>query len=199
MTSADEIKAALTDVRNAYRLLYLYHRRIIDLMIEVTRYMQCQFYYQAYRPGRNLYGREKWDQMLPMLRNCFLFLPPGQNENKLKSGDWMLTIRIRSDSAFPLDENVPNPDISKFPAPEIAKSLLALHVYRSMADQERNWYFGVWEALDWPKNDEVTIEFDGAIKTYGMEYDLVDLIDSAAVESRIKDFQKRLHENLAIM
>ena len=194
MTSDDDIKSALTDVRKAYRLLFLYHQRVADLMAELASLMRCEFYYQAYRPQRHgVYGR-KWDQTLPMIRNCVLFLPAGQDQGSenLKAGDWMLALLVHSDSEFSLDEDAAEPDLAKLRPPEAAQSRLSLMVYRSMIDQQRNWFYGVWQALNWPKDRQVTLELDGAVATYAMQSDLAELADSDAVKRRIADFQSAL-------
>jgi len=44
MTTKDEIQAALVDVRRAYRLLYLYQRRVIDLAKQTADSFDKRFY-----------------------------------------------------------------------------------------------------------------------------------------------------------
>lgn len=196
MTNDNDVKSALADVRRAYRLLFLYHRRVADLIAEIASLMRCEFYYQAFRPQRHgVYG-QNWDQALPMIRNCFLFLPSGQETQELRTGDWMLAVLVHSDTEFPLDD-APDVSLAKLRPPEAAQSRLSLMVYRSMMDQERNWYHNVWLAAGWPKDGQVTVDIDGAIATYAMSFDLAGLTDSDAVKSQVTRFQDALRrENL---
>lgn len=192
MTSANDIKSALCDVRKAYRLLFLYHRRVADLITEIAGLMRCDFYFQAFRPQRHgVYG-QNWDQALPMIRNCFLFLPTGQDAEDVKTGDWMLAVLVQSDTGFPLDGEAPGLNLATLLPVDAAQSRFSLMVYRSMIDQQRNWYRNVWDAVSWPKDREVTLELDGAIKTYAMSFDLAELADNDTVKDRVAHFQDAL-------
>jgi len=79
-----EIDNALQDVRKAYRLLYLYQRRTMNIVQRITKEFDCQYYgwvpYKFYRPPKfgtkDIFNRWAWD-MLPMYDVSFLFLKTG--------------------------------------------------------------------------------------------------------------------------
>ena len=192
----DDVARALVEVRKAYRLLYVYQCRVIDMMKAIAGGLGCQFYWQGFRAPRDE-PLEKPIALLPMWINCFLFLPEKQHHTALKKGDWMLSLRLISDTTFTPPDWDGDPDITKLPSFESAKSVLQFHVYLSLEDQQRDWNYGVWNSLGWPPIDEVH-DFDHGIRTYAQVFDLAALATKAAIDAAVSEFKEQLRVKLGI-
>ena len=99
MVNDEELSRALLDVRKAYRLLYLFQQRIMDLMAQFSGALGQSFWYwlpagdeEAILGSKNPVERSSW-KMLPLFDASLLFLPPGVDPNSgPQKGQWLLEL-----------------------------------------------------------------------------------------------------------
>lgn len=104
----DDLSQALIAVRKAYRLLYLFQRRVLDVVEEISTKLGHDFYYwlpsgdeEAVRGGANPCDRSAW-KMLPLFDANFLYLPPGvKSTDTPRKGQWLLEIIVCPDDGEP--------------------------------------------------------------------------------------------------
>ena len=128
----DELQKALLDVRKAFRLLWLYQRRVLDIIHLITDKFNHEFYCWAPMGGKPP-GRMTTDptdnwawSMLPFYQLCLLYPPSDAILGQPKKGEWLLEIGIQSDDGFPIGEEETEPDPTQFPSVETCSSILSL-------------------------------------------------------------------------
>jgi hypothetical protein len=108
-----EVSSALGDVRWAYRLLWLYQRRVNDIFKLIAKqFMDAEFYiidyYYGGPPKRDRSSMESTWRMLPMSQVHFLYCrhapseryPKSDWSNFPKSGDYLTDLYLISDTAL---------------------------------------------------------------------------------------------------
>ncbi len=207
-SNSDELKKALLDVRKAFRLLFLYQRRVLDLAMTFANEMSLRPYCVGYgfnRPATaNPFDKWVWD-MLPMYRVSFLFLSPLTDQNHPKRGEWLLDIHLVSDSGYPegisWKKGEPNP-VTFSPA-ENCVSLLGIYAFKSDRDERRNWHDDVWHpAINYPSRypsdwNVVTNDKNG-VSIYGAQFDLSKLTNKEAMLGTADQFKEGLARELQI-
>lgn len=205
---SDELKLALVDVRKAFRLLFLYQRRILDFSKTFANEMGLRPYSAVYGFNRpttvNPFDKWVWD-MLPMYRVSFLFLSLSTDQNQTKKGEWLLAIHLVSDTGYPdgisWKKGEPNP--LDFPVAEDSFSRLGIYAFKSDIDERRNWQESVWRPAinylpkypsDW---NVVTIEKIG-VSICGAQFDLSDLSNKEAMLRTASQFKEVLARDLQL-
>lgn len=192
-----DLSDALRDVRQAYRLLWSYQRRILDLArVVLAAFPEHEFY--AWRPRigdpppqltGNPLQRWAWD-FLPLAEACFLFLPGGADRNAPKAGEWMVELRVRADDGHEDYAETGEFDPALFIPAEGTTSSLWLYLWLCDEGVSRNWFNWVWQNAGWPVVDDVPMQHPkGPFRIVGRKVDLATLPDRAAVEAMVTDFR----------
>jgi hypothetical protein len=207
MSENDALVAAFIDVRRAYRIIWMYQRRVLDLVSEIAEKFDLVFYAwspQEYdRLGRFTTDPTKnwaWD-MLPLYNTSFLYLPEGADPNRIRAGDWMLEIAVISDQGYngkALENG--EVDASLFLPAEKTRSILGLYAWRGTKALDCNWFNSIWdsEKMDWPKDGELAENARNNIKIVGKVFELSSLSDYAAVEAAVANFKLLVGNKLGI-
>jgi hypothetical protein len=194
MVDQDDLKQALLDVRKAYRLLFWFQRRILDLVQELSGKLGQEFY--VWLPAgdnesigwlRNPLQTSAW-KMLPIHNASFLFLPPGADRNAPRKGEWLLEIQFYDDGEPEESWEEPTPQEFKDPTESHSK----IYLYAFVAQQDLgaiNWYHDLYYETDWPAVDEVPETTAEGLLAVGLSIDLADLPNSAAVENLAERFR----------
>jgi hypothetical protein len=197
MTDYDEIGRALLDVRKAYRLLYLFQRRLLDLAAQVSERLGQEFWWwlpagdqAAIQGGTNPLERSAW-KMLPLFGARFLYLPPGVRAgDPPQGGQWLLELILGPDDGEP-EAGRGDPDPADFPDPTQCHSMIYLHARIIQADMPgKNWWSYGYEKSEWPELDEVAKDNDAGVRVIGLSRDLAVLMDPSAVDALADRFQE---------
>lgn len=210
MPENDALVAALTDVRRAYRILWMYQRRVLDLVSQIAEKFDLTFYAWAPQEYERL-GRfttdptKKWAwDMLPLYNTSFLYLQEAADRNRTRTGDWMLEIAVISDEGYnPKALENGEVNASQFPPAEQTRSILGLYAWRSTKTLDRNWFNSIWDSWDsekmgWPEDGDLVENAERNIMIVGKTFDLSDLSDKTAVETAVAGFKLLLGNKLGI-
>jgi len=204
MTVVDGLDAALLDVRKAYRLIYLYQRRVLDLCEEIKKALSgnLDFYYWIPSSGVSLKRfdhspcmQDAW-AFLPLYDFCALYLPHGGHYEELKAGDWMLIVRISADSGKP-DSPERDVDPRTFKDVPNCESTVRLYLYYCSQASTANWYSKVFSDNQWPRDDGKGT-FDGGISTFGLKFPLARLSNAEDVSVSVKQFLEKMQAALPL-
>jgi hypothetical protein len=197
MTNYEELSHALFDVRKAYRLLYLFQRRILDLAEQLSGKLGQQFYYwlpagdeEAVRGSANPFERNAW-KMLPLFDASFLYLLPGVNATDApRKGQWLLELLLSPDDGQPEGgRGEANP--AEFADPAQCHSKIYLYAFIVQEDvQGKDWWRGVYQNSEWPEEDGVVKANGAGVCVIGLSSDLASLADSSAVDSLADRFRE---------
>lgn len=207
-SDSDELKLALVDVRKAFRLLFLYQRRVLDLSMTFANEMGLRPYSVVYgfnRPATaNPFDKWVWD-MLPMYRVSFLFLSSFTDQNETKKGEWLLDIHLVSDSGYPdcISWKKGEPTPLTFPATENCVSLLGVYAFRCDRDERRNWQEDVWRPAinyppEYPSDWNVVTNDKIGVSICGAQFDLSDLSNKEAMLRTASQFKEVLARDLQL-
>jgi hypothetical protein len=202
--SDEDAKSALLDVRKAYRLIFLYQRRILDLVKVIKKQFEQHVFYQWSPcncdppPIRDSDPLKRWAwDFIPMYDFSILYLPSNAASNgKPQPGDWMLEIHFLTDDGFPHEqEPEPNPsDPTEFRPVQSSASTVVLAAYLCTKAVKGNWFWDVWNEMDWQK--EETKDYpDFGIKLVYKRFPLADMLDEKAVRSAVEQFKEFCHHN----
>ncbi len=206
MPTPDEMKSALADVRRAYRLVWSYQRRVLDIVALIAgEFDEHEFYvwetYPRDRPAGRIKdptGKWAWD-LVPLHKASFLYLPPEADRNRPISGQWMLEIAVETDDGFEDPETGDEPDAAEFDDAASCSSTVTLYAWLCIASCERNWLNGVWRHGEWPEEDGVPVEHAiPPVKIVGRSFDLAEVEDEAAVRRAVETFKTTLSSTLSI-
>lgn len=193
MTDQEELGQALVDVRKAYRLLYFFQRRMLDLLEELSGKLGQEFYYWlpagdqgSIRAADNPMRTSPW-KLLPMYNASFLFLPHGFEPDAPRKGQWLLELLFYDDGEPDGGGEEPNP--AEFDDPAESHSKIYLCAFISQENLQKNWYSGIYVASEWPELDEVPeAKLDG-VRVIGLSVDIASLPDSSAVDALADRFR----------
>lgn len=198
MVNNEELSKALLDVRRAYRLLYLFQQRILDLVAELSGQLGQQFYYwlpsgdpeaQAILPSKNPCERNSW-KMLPLFDASFLFLPPGVNPGDVpRKGQWLLKLLVRPDDGR--KENGGRGEVNPVDFPDPAECHSMIHLYSCIVQEDvSGGWWRLYSNQKWPEEDGVAQTGGASVRLIALSGDLASLSDLAAV----KDLAGRFRE-----
>lgn len=195
----NDIGEALLAVRRSYRLLQLYQRRVLDLCRELVDAMgsDLQFYYWTpsyfwpppQRGTDPATGRWSWD-FLPLYDFCVFYQPLGQDVHHHQRGDWMLVIRVSSDSGYKSEGRV-EPDSVQFEDPAVSNSVLRLYLYYCEAEVDGNWFYDVFNANAWPSDQDVESSEKDGVKTLGHKIALEGLAGAEQIQREVEGFKEK--------
>ena len=189
MVNNEELSKALLDVRKAYRLLYLFQRRIMDLVAQLSGKLGQSFWYwlpagdeEAILGSKNPVDRDSW-KMLPLFDASFLFLPPGVVPSSApQKGQWLLELLLCVDDGEPEGgRGEPNP--AEFADPTTCHSMICLYAFIVQEDIQGEWWRNVYQRSEWPEEDGVAETNSSGVRVVALSSDLAALSDSASVNS----------------
>ena len=196
MASHEELTGALLDVRKAYRLLYLFQRRILDLVEQLSGMLGRRFWCwlpagmdEAIRGGASPSEKNAW-KMLPLHNAEFFFLPPGAEPNASpREGQWLLELSVTPDGGY-TDGGRAEANPIEFTDPADCQSTIYLCAFIVKKDMAINWW-PLYQSSDWPKNEDGVAETvrDG-VRAVGVAIDLAALHDRTALEALSKRFRE---------
>jgi len=215
MSNEDTMKgidSALEDVRKAYRLLWLYQRRVFDICQEIGRQFEASFYYTNYYGGRPTFDPLKdwvW-RMLPMSQINFLYCKHADASMYPSNGDWtnfprkgdcLIDLFVVSDTGLTDYSGKGEPDPTKFLPVKECKSQLGLYIF--VNDQDRNesinWYYRIWQPSKYPDHNTSkshdTIE---GIRLYGYIFNLNEMYNKDTITKCIELFKENVKRNLGV-
>lgn len=213
--STDEktLAAALTDVRHAYRILADYQKRCLDLLTLVGQYFpETEFY--NWKPSalapvtiartdpRNFWG---WN-FLPLYQASFLLIQSDGRRSHPEVGDWLMELRITSDTGWDMPDARIEPDASNFISVDAADSILSIMVFKCVAPPPsgHNWFHSVWGNASWPEdiaqpadNGLICME-EGVLSAAQLDVSLAELTSKDAVELFCDRAKRLIGEQLDI-
>jgi hypothetical protein len=196
MVDHDELSRALVDVRRAYRLLYLFQRRILDLLEQLAGELGQSFWYwlpsgdeEAIRGGASPFERSAW-KMLPLFDASFLFLPRGVDPNNApRNGQWLLVLQLCPDDGQPEGgKGEPNP--AEFADPVGCRSMIYLYAFIVQEDIQGEWWRNVYKSSEWPEADGVAETNSQGVCAIGLSREVASLSDSAAASGLADRFRE---------
>jgi hypothetical protein len=196
MSEAENLDRAFVDVRRAYRLLWLFQRRGLDLLSEIARNVGHTFYVWSpigYDPPtkRGNDPAKNWAlDMLPMYKFSKLYLPENFEDNRPRKGEWMLDLCLTADTGLPSlsGSNYQEFDPMTFRAPEECRTTLAVWVLYCTKTISRNWVSGMWEEAKYPQFGEL-LKTPLGFNVVGREYNLSELGNKAAIDGVATDIR----------
>jgi hypothetical protein len=200
-----DLSHALVDVRKAYRLIWLYQRRVADIVGLITDALGYKFYsWDTGAIGRmsrsrtkDPFGSDQWIwSTLPCYRMSLLYLPPNLASNIQRAGEWMLEIFVESDTGAKAREDDSEPPPTEFASVEESATVLRLYAWHCSADGSLDWFSEIWEQLEWPEEDCTISDEDPAapVRILRRSFELSKLPDRASVERAIEEFKALMLE-----
>jgi hypothetical protein len=203
MTGDDNLEPTLNDVRKAYRLIWLYQSRVMDIIRIIRDDFDYKFYGWISYPtklgssGVDPLDRPVWS-MLPFYNIVLLHLPPGVDPNHPKRGEWMLELYIEADDSFfqrLRGESDPIP--TELPPTEQSGTYLSMRALYCTEDVDLNWYYKMW--CEFPKQEGVIEEHsDPPVKSIWKRFEMSTLGDKEAVSRAVGEFKKMLTDKLEL-
>ena len=185
MIKMENLKASLSEVRKAYRLLYLYQRRVMDLVQFIGDEMGFDFI-----SGHPWFGhpigtassanpnRSAWD-WLPMYYYDFYF----------EKGEMQLGIIVQADTGFFDSDNEEKSKIEDFGDPDHAETRIVLMISNGKWDStavSKDLSFGK-EIKQYPKGN-LNID-DDQVKILAKAYNMEKLMSEDSAKQCIEDFK----------
>lgn len=201
-----DLKSALVDVRRAYRLLWSYQRRMIDLVQLIGDGFDTHKFYAWASPSfdrqTNLTStplkKWAWDG-LPFYKVCFLFMPTEASPHNPKAGDWLLEVFLDTDNVD-VQQMRGEPDASKFPDATTTASMLKLVAWKCTKDVSANWFRDIWRSSDWPPVDGVPFQVPGKpVVSMSLSVPLEELSNRQSVMNLISTFRAKVQTQLGIV
>lgn len=199
-------KETIADVRRAYRLIWGYQRRVMDILrMMADEFDTHEFYYWtpletdplAKRGTNPLKTQWAWDA-LPFYKASFLYKVIGSDHNAPMAGQWLLELSVDSDDVD-FDDYRGEPDASRFPSAQTCNSTISLIAWQCTNDIKANWFNGVWETLDWPDPDGSVLQHDAyPVRSVQLNLPIEELDSQAAIKKAVADFRNLLKEKLEI-
>jgi len=197
MTDQATLRSALGDVRRAYRLLWCYQDRLFDIIRTITaEFDSLKFYMWRTNSASPIDGstnpltRSPWSAF-PMMNVSYLYRC-GDDPNQAEAGDWLLDIRVISDSGFDDDSHSPmKADPDDFAGIEATDTRINLYVFYCASEIKGNWLRNIWNELEWPEPDGKAVDASSLpVKMIGITLDVADLGDREDAQRAAAGFKK---------
>ena len=205
MPQQTELAAALGDVRRAYRLLWFYQERVFDIIGPIAGEFEALRFYMwrsnSARPmdaSTNPLSRTPWSAF-PLMNVSYLYRS-GDDPNHVKPGDWLLDIRVISDSGYrdEVDDRLQT-DPDKFPGIEASETRINLYALYCTEEIKANWLRDIWEPVEWPEPNGTVNELENRpIRIVGLSFNISDLPAREAVQSAAATFKRIASEALGV-
>ncbi|KQU93897.1 hypothetical protein [Devosia sp. Root105] len=200
-----DLGSTLVDVRRAYRLVWAYQRRVMDVVQFISSNFQNHEFY-AWTPLKfngspqlttNILRRWAWDG-LSLYKASIFFRPVGADPDKLVKDQWYLEVHIDSDTVeFP--EGKAEPDASKFPDVTTTRSKIVLIAWLNTGAARANWYHQMWNTSEWPEGDrEIVEQSHMPVSCIQLTYDLADFSGKPPIELAVAEFKGMIRAELGI-
>ncbi len=190
---------SLNETRKAYRLIYAYQRRIVDLTKYISESMKYSPYwwdneYFNVRSNTHPVNRSAFDFVPFYVGTYMLFLKEGQSANKVKVGEGILDIQIDIDDCFKESKHEPN--TLEFEDSENCSAIFYMGAIISQVEEEKNWLQDVYYQLEYPedKMDEFVIKVDDKYTCLVYSCKLEMLYTKDSVDELIKNFKKEIEK-----
>ncbi len=148
-----DLSRALADVRKAYRLIWLYQHRVVNIINVITEKLGYKFYRWdtgdiGRMPGqvtKNPFGDGEWIwSTLPLYRMSLLYLPTTIAWNVQKKDEWMLEVYVESDSGLKWCDDDTEVSPTEFLPVDESQTYLRLYAWYCSQDGELDWFHSVW-------------------------------------------------------
>ena len=190
----EQFNASLEDVRKAYRLLYLYQRRIMDTAKYISDVLgrNIQGGYPLYSnntpPEGTKYRTDNWSwDWLNMYMYEFLII----NEN-IAGAEIKFAFAIQSDTGFFDVDNIKQTDVMSFAPVEKAASrglfYIGKNTWKPKLFAENKHSFAKQQT-----NECIERDTNGIF--LGKAYPLEDFIDENIITTSVRNFQAFCHQN----
>ncbi|MBP2316808.1 hypothetical protein [Azospirillum soli] len=201
--SDDALAAALTDVRRAYRLLWGFHKRVLEYNRIIRTSLGFEHLGAKYRfgkPGQNPEARYAWDLCpgaqfgLASIRRSDAAEPGRDGTSFPRAGDAVLYVRVKGDTGL-ADFARPGvePDPVQFPPPEESQTLMEVYVLvnREERSVRLDWLDVVLPSVtQWPAPGQTGPHpAHKGIDIYGDVFDLARLGGEDALLLKIDAFK----------
>ena len=184
------MRAALVEVRKAYRLLWLYQQTLMDAYNQIVQHLNVKHYYGALHPlqrSTNPAPRPP-AALLPLLYIETLYLHSPGDANAQKPDDYMVDICPIADTGYLSTTNEYPTDTG---AASEASSELWVYVFHAREASSLNWYnpiYGRTDDDDDPDHNAARIlKAQPTIQVYGYHFDVATLTDQQAIALQMAD------------
>ncbi|WP_432471801.1 hypothetical protein [Amphritea sp. HPY] len=193
----------MLEVRKSQRLLVAYYQRIQDSVKAIADGLGVKFY--VWEPAHfsrlgnlttNPLSRWAWD-MVPLFETCLVFTN-AKDANKQSVEEWLLEIRVITDSVF-YEEGVGRiePDPLSIAPPESTESRIEIYAYRPITDQNNNWYSSWLEAETPDPKESFQVDQDlphvgAGLIGCGLIVQFVDIADQKSLHITINQIAETL-------
>jgi len=195
---------ALADVRRAYRLLWGYQKRVLNIVAMIREqlgFAPDRVHFEFAGPGQKIADSWMWCA-LPFSQIGFEGMD-GSDPKKI--GARHVCIDIISDTALRDEgerlgyEEEPNPD--HFPLPEECRSEIDLWIVENARNRRGpvDWPGVLSEIETWTPTSEAYCDDGGGVRIYGERIDLVELGDPTALSERVELFRLNADRKLAAL
>lgn len=162
MSEVSSVSSALLDVRHAYRLVADYQRRCLDMLTLIgQQFPDSQFYNwktsndTAATPPARVDPRNFWSwNFLPLYQISLLLVRNNGGGSFPQVGDWLIEVRIITDTGFEFHDPRIEPDAAKFAPIEACESKLSIMCFKCVTEvpEGHNWLHHVWGGASWPED-----------------------------------------------
>ncbi|MBN2836313.1 MAG: hypothetical protein JXR48_15250 [Candidatus Delongbacteria bacterium] len=180
MSSNKEHEEVLADVRKAYRLLYQFQRKVLDLMTYISDYYSLIYkggtsWYSSSSPkdGKGNLSDWAWDWL-----NFYLY---EFHFGELHNGKHKFSIVLQSDSGAWIND-AEERDVQKFANADISKTRLFF-----ITGSKDEW--NIKDMIDTFADAKEEVQSEKDINNMlGKSYNLVDFFDEDSVKANLDDF-----------
>ncbi|RJF83323.1 hypothetical protein D3877_01095 [Azospirillum cavernae] len=195
---------ALADVRRAYRLLWSYQKRVLNIVAMIREqlgFVPHHIEYQFSRPGQRMESPETW--MWDALPFSLIGFDATNQGDPKAIGARLLYIEVVSDTGLMIEKDrgggdwEPNPLV--FSPLEESRSELLLYLVENRRNRrgDVSWRNNIMPEVEWPLADGGHDYKTAGVRTYGERIDLVELGDPVALSNRVELFRINADRELA--
>jgi hypothetical protein len=202
-----DLARALCEVRKAYRVLYAYQQRVLDLSSEIANRLDLQFFYSWYYPNvvpraaKSPLESSAWD-FLPLADASVFFSNTG-SELYARKGDWMIEYRVISDSAYKdawENLHIKVAPLDRFSPPDSADSYVLVYGWIRTKSGTGKW-MDIHGEVEWPEPGKLLRLDNFGVTAYAKRFDFIDFADQSSTEKALRkltaELRKKLHLKLS--
>ena len=207
MSVDQQSQDAMTDVRRAYRLVWAYQRRMLDMVQAVVKaFPETTHHYWTPtefdglpRRASDPIGCWAWDA-LPYYSVSWLRVVEGLEEKHMPlAGRWMLEIQHEADNGW--KDGKDEPDARIFEKAENSSSTLSIIIWKSEVEKPGNWY-AAWNAYskDWPdaETDPNAVDEESGLRAVIVSQDMAEFASVEDVTAMANEARRRGREELGL-
>jgi hypothetical protein len=135
-----------------------------------------------------------------MVEASYLYLQRGVfDPNSTQPGQWMLEVKVTSDTGFKDPGQGRDPDPEDFAAAPQSNSSISIYAWYCTGATTLNWFYGVWKRLVRPEIDGELVESAAPpFRVVGKTFDIATLIDKDAVRAAASEFKTMASKALGV-